>query len=399
MDSTDHSSGTPFRPKTTNTGNTGRISMADNSSIGLSQRNVRASPYSPFPFGLPIQSSSRSILSPGSVEQKILENEEIAGRNSFPNESIKNHTSPHVLRGRVRAQDVYGGPLMFGGSRAYSTNRGGVIQSSGKSRNQRLLLSASPYHCAAASRIAGKQFGRQRPSNSSSTTPSPSGPDEATSYVSENALMNLHSKEGNDIDIRDNDDCSYKNTYQPTRESHFGINKNALDTSKAEAEKLEKFWRLLEDSANKTSELSNVSKWGCRAKTLEKLGGGISISTVKTNAHVSPSLRDVDRLKTSQDVTKSPTDSISAKNVATIGNIIPSDTNVLTSKSIKSSETQNLSTNSSLSKTFSFTPVFDLKQSTVLPSKDETSMSSRKFTFDSPIQQKEFHSDIDKESS
>ena len=89
-------------------------------------------------------------------------------------------------------------------------------------------------------------------------------------------------------------------------------------------------------------------------------------------------------------------DSISAKNVATIGNIIPSDTNVLTSKSIKSSETQNLSTNSSLSKTFSFTPVFDLKQSTVLPSKDETSMSSRKFTFDSPIQQKEFHSDIDK---
>ena len=66
---------------------------------------------------------------------------------------------------------------MFGGSRAYSTNRGGVIQSSGKSRNQRLLLSASPYHCAAASRIAGKQFGRQRPSNSSSTTPSPSGID------------------------------------------------------------------------------------------------------------------------------------------------------------------------------------------------------------------------------
>ena len=109
MDSTDHSSGTPFRPKTTNTGNTGRVSMANNSSIGLSQRNIRASPYSPFPFGLPIQSSSRSILSPGSVEQKILENEEIAGRNSFPNESIKNHTSPHVLRGRVRAQDVYGG--------------------------------------------------------------------------------------------------------------------------------------------------------------------------------------------------------------------------------------------------------------------------------------------------
>ena len=89
-------------------------------------------------------------------------------------------------------------------------------------------------------------------------------------------------------------------------------------------------------------------------------------------------------------------DSLSTKNVATVGNIIPSDTNVLTSKSIKSSETQNVPTNSSLNKTFSFTPAFDLKQSTLLPSKDDTSMSSRKFIFDSPIQQKEFHADIDK---
>ena len=89
-------------------------------------------------------------------------------------------------------------------------------------------------------------------------------------------------------------------------------------------------------------------------------------------------------------------DSLSTKNVATVGNIIPSDTNVLTSKSIKSSETQNLSTNSTLSKTFSFTPAFDLKQSTMLPSKDDTSLSSRKFIFVSPIQQKEYHADIDK---
>ena len=89
-------------------------------------------------------------------------------------------------------------------------------------------------------------------------------------------------------------------------------------------------------------------------------------------------------------------DSLSTKNVATVGNIIPSDTDVLTSKSIKSSETQNFSSNSSLTKTFSFTPAFDLKQSTMLPTKDDTSRSSRKFTFDSPIQQTEFHTDKDK---
>ena len=68
MDSTDPSHGTPFRPKTTISGNSGRMPIADNSSSALSQRNtastlLRASPYSPFPFGLPIQSSSRSILS------------------------------------------------------------------------------------------------------------------------------------------------------------------------------------------------------------------------------------------------------------------------------------------------------------------------------------------------
>jgi len=90
---------------------------------------------------------------------------------------------------------------------------------------------------------------------------------------------------------------------------------------------------------------------------------------------------------------------LSTKNVATVGKIIPSVTNVLTSKSIESSETQNLSTNSTLSKTFSFTPAFDLKQSTMLPTKEDTSLSSRKFIFVSPIQQKEYHADIDKVAS
>ena len=63
---------------------------------------------------------------------------------------------------------------MFGGSPSYSASRSSASGQM-KARNQRVLLSGSPYHCAAASRIAAKQQGRQRPSHSSSTTPSPSG--------------------------------------------------------------------------------------------------------------------------------------------------------------------------------------------------------------------------------
>ena len=66
------------------------------------------------------------------------------------------------------------GPLMFGGSPSYSASSSSASGQI-KARNQRVLLSGSPYHCAAASRIAAKQQGRQRPSHSSSTTPSPSG--------------------------------------------------------------------------------------------------------------------------------------------------------------------------------------------------------------------------------
>ena len=115
MDPSDPSQGTPFRPRMTNNATVGRMSNQDGSSIGVSQRStassvLRASPYSPFPFGLPIQSSNRSILSPGSVDQTILENETIAARASFPtNGTTNNHAGLHGLRGRVRAQDVYGG--------------------------------------------------------------------------------------------------------------------------------------------------------------------------------------------------------------------------------------------------------------------------------------------------
>ena len=67
---------------------------------------LRASPYSPFPFGLPIQSSSRSLLSPGSLEQQEGNNIEKGG---VSNENVVTGSGLHVFRGRVRAQDVYGG--------------------------------------------------------------------------------------------------------------------------------------------------------------------------------------------------------------------------------------------------------------------------------------------------
>ena len=63
---------------------------------------------------------------------------------------------------------------MFGGTPPSYPSTAERFPGSMKTRNQRLLLSSSPYHSAAATRIAAKQHGRQRPTHSSSTTPSPS---------------------------------------------------------------------------------------------------------------------------------------------------------------------------------------------------------------------------------
>ena len=58
-----------------------------------------------FPFGSPINSSRRSVLSPGALQSP-----------APTSSSGEAGASPHVLRGRLRAQDVYGGPVAFGGT-------------------------------------------------------------------------------------------------------------------------------------------------------------------------------------------------------------------------------------------------------------------------------------------
>ena len=60
-----------------------------------------------FPFGSPINSSRRSVLSPGALQSPAPPTSSSGGEAG---------ASPHVLRGRLRAQDVYGGPVAFGGT-------------------------------------------------------------------------------------------------------------------------------------------------------------------------------------------------------------------------------------------------------------------------------------------
>ena len=109
MDPADsHHNGTPFRPQNRSIG---RLPLHSPSSSN--QRPARASPYSPFPFGLPIQSSNRSLLSPGSLNQNKEHAEPTEKEESAPTENNSGDSSLHVFRGRVRAQDVYAGKLLL----------------------------------------------------------------------------------------------------------------------------------------------------------------------------------------------------------------------------------------------------------------------------------------------
>ena len=76
--------------------------------------SAAASTYSSmFPFGSPINTSRRSVLSPGALN---LSANRAAVDGEQTDHDVSLTGSHHVLRGRVRAQDVYGGPLMFGGN-------------------------------------------------------------------------------------------------------------------------------------------------------------------------------------------------------------------------------------------------------------------------------------------
>lgn len=114
MDPSESPHGTPFRPRNGSAGGS-PISVLAGNTVGGPQRSgtgsamLRASPYSPFPFGLPIQSSNRSLLSPGSLDQQEVMENELERKDRFSSDNVYNHSGLHVLRGRVRAQDVYGG--------------------------------------------------------------------------------------------------------------------------------------------------------------------------------------------------------------------------------------------------------------------------------------------------
>lgn len=165
-----------------------------------------------FPFGSPINSSRRSVLSPGALQSP-----------ASTSSSGEAGASPHVLRGRVRAQDVYGGPVAFGGTPSGSRGQarksmldgnnitgrsfnadysslmgkgsgsGGVGRANGLSettlggglggtpsataglRKSRLMFSASPYHSAASARIGQRKTAAAGPAAAvRSNTPSPS---------------------------------------------------------------------------------------------------------------------------------------------------------------------------------------------------------------------------------
>lgn len=122
----------------------------------------RFSPFSPFPYGSPLSKvNSLQTSFSGSPGQKML-----LGGSS--NNLSQSRTNGEVLTPRLKGQDLYGGPIIFGSS----------------ARRSR-LLSASPYSAAARSRAAERQsrvsslqpsLGRVAPPPSSLPSTAPSSP-------------------------------------------------------------------------------------------------------------------------------------------------------------------------------------------------------------------------------
>jgi len=154
----------------------------------------RQSPFSPFPFGSPLGMSSirasdqKNSGNSGSDSAAASGNSSGSGTSTSPNQSSAFGTSIY-LKGRVRAQEAYGGPVMFGG---HTSNR--------KSR----MISASPYAASAlasrkphqrplfdelGSSSRGSEFESRRGS-SAANTPSPApSPSPSNSSTSENGVM------------------------------------------------------------------------------------------------------------------------------------------------------------------------------------------------------------------
>lgn len=163
------------------------------------QQPPRQSPYSPFPFGSPLGMTSKSVRAngdPKKTETNATDNDQAQAANglsfltsnatttstslSLPNAFGNNSI---YLKGRVRAKEAYGGPVMFGGQ-ATSFRKGRMI-------------AASPYAAAA---IASRKP-HQRPlfedtgsssirqGSSAANTPSPAPSPSPSSTTSDNGVM------------------------------------------------------------------------------------------------------------------------------------------------------------------------------------------------------------------
>merc|ERR1719402_197014 len=129
------------------------------------------SPFSPFPYGSPVQQGTIQSPFSGSPAQKYLLNSFARGNNSRDSFSQANNfsrgnslaaepptCSDNVATPRLRGQDLYGGPVMFGGG------------SSALRRGR--MLSATPYSAALRNREREREKARpQAPPNPATPTP------------------------------------------------------------------------------------------------------------------------------------------------------------------------------------------------------------------------------------
>ncbi len=161
-----------------------------NNSGGEDPPPNRPSPYSPFPFGSPIGISDGSLLSPSrpgrstarSTLQTPYDTLSVSASGSIFSQFGDNTSSGGIMKGgRVRAQEAYGGPVMFGGQSAMRRSR---------------LMAASPYAAAAlASRkphqrpLFDDTSASSRRGSSAAATPSPAPSPSPSSTASDSGVM------------------------------------------------------------------------------------------------------------------------------------------------------------------------------------------------------------------
>lgn len=137
----------------------------------------RASPYSPFPFGSPLTRSRGSVLNPQTG----------VGGSDTPSPAANPAAIP-TPPVRLRGWEMFGGPVVFGGSNtisnvsaflaasAQTASPHGPLPNNASLRRANRLLSAAPYHSsqrAARRARPAPSAAREAPSNTSKTTLSP----------------------------------------------------------------------------------------------------------------------------------------------------------------------------------------------------------------------------------